>query len=541
VKKHLALVLAVLFACSDPGETSSVAARGLPPGATITVTDLRDECLDDPTDCSVIDGDCSIREALNAARNDSPARPRDACPVGTANTLRDIIVVPLGPNGLTGTTTLAGPALEDMNNGGDLDIAWYNIELRGPAECASTNRRACWKVNASQLDRGIHAANSTGQMDVRISGVEVYNGCANGGYPACATNSPFGGAIYLNVGGSAILDRVFLHDSRASNGGSCLRTCAGDTTPTQYLVSNVEVWGCYGSPAIQTHVPGEWANINVHDNTIATAGANGSFDMFSKTSTCTSCAITNNVNLSGASAGYSIRGSSSLRARLLAYGGSVTGNVANGDGGGVYLNGSCAREGAQSYGCSAVFTNTAINGNTADSPTTSPTGNGGGVWISTAGAWPSRMELRGTTSVSSNSDLSSASYGPDCWGTVYTYGSASVGNPAGCTIVPQGAVCGNGTLESGEQCDDGNTQNGDCCSSACLYESSSGSCSDGSVCTAGDHCNGAGACLSGSGTPCGDGTLQAQCGEGCDDGNTADFDGCHSNCQPETCTGWGYP
>lgn len=40
------------------------------------------------------------------------------------------------------------------------------------------------------------------------------------------------------------------------------------------------------------------------------------------------------------------------------------------------------------------------------------------------------------------------------------------------TLVPGGGgpVCGNGTVEAGEQCDDGNTNNGDGCSSTCQHE-----------------------------------------------------------------------
>ncbi|HEY0481676.1 MAG TPA: DUF4215 domain-containing protein [Kofleriaceae bacterium] len=39
---------------------------------------------------------------------------------------------------------------------------------------------------------------------------------------------------------------------------------------------------------------------------------------------------------------------------------------------------------------------------------------------------------------------------------------------------PARAVCGNGTVEAGEQCDDGNTRSGDGCSSRCLTEVASG-------------------------------------------------------------------
>jgi cysteine-rich repeat protein len=74
---------------------------------------------------------------------------------------------------------------------------------------------------------------------------------------------------------------------------------------------------------------------------------------------------------------------------------------------------------------------------------------------------------------------------------------------------PQGgdAVCGNGSVESGEECDDGNTTAGDGCSASCQDE--------------------------GSGT-CGDGTVDA--GEECDDGNTVDGDDCSSTCENEGST-----
>ena len=63
-------------------------------------------------------------------------------------------------------------------------------------------------------------------------------------------------------------------------------------------------------------------------------------------------------------------------------------------------------------------------------------------------------------------------------------------------------------ITAGEQCDDGNTADGDGCSSTCQLSS------------------------------CGDGVVDS--GEGCDDGGTLDGDGCSSTCQVDTgwtCTG----
>lgn len=72
-------------------------------------------------------------------------------------------------------------------------------------------------------------------------------------------------------------------------------------------------------------------------------------------------------------------------------------------------------------------------------------------------------------------------------------------------------VCGNGVLETGEICDDGNTADGDGCQSSCTP------------------------------TPamaiCGDGTTDP--GEACDDGNDDDTDGCTRLCQPSAAAACG--
>jgi len=67
--------------------------------------------------------------------------------------------------------------------------------------------------------------------------------------------------------------------------------------------------------------------------------------------------------------------------------------------------------------------------------------------------------------------------------------------------------CGDGMISGTEQCDDGNTADGDGCAHDCTLE--------------------------GGITPsCGDGILEA--GEGCDDHNTVGGDGCSAVCQPES-------
>jgi len=96
----------------------------------------------------------------------------------------------------------------------------------------------------------------------------------------------------------------------------------------------------------------------------------------------------------------------------------------------------------------------------------------------------------------------------------------------------EGATCGNGVIEAGEECDDGNTIGGDCCNAQCHFETSGSSCDDGDACTTGDSCDGAGSCVSGAPLVCDDGNVcngvescdpQGGCQPGaplnCDDGN----------------------
>ena len=88
------------------------------------------------------------------------------------------------------------------------------------------------------------------------------------------------------------------------------------------------------------------------------------------------------------------------------------------------------------------------------------------------------------------------------------------------------AACGNNEINNGEQCDDANDQSGDGCSSTCQIES-------GYVCDSDANDNPCGTTDAGSVvTVCGDDIVAGS--EICDDGNTADGDGCSSTCAIES-------
>lgn len=103
-------------------------------------------------------------------------------------------------------------------------------------------------------------------------------------------------------------------------------------------------------------------------------------------------------------------------------------------------------------------------------------------------------------------------------------------------------VCGNGTLETGEQCDDGNTISGDGCSATCDIEHEApeeqvcgnGTLEEGEECDDGNTISGDGCdavCMLEDESVCGNGTLEEP--EECDDGNLINGDGCSDTCELE--------
>ena len=96
------------------------------------------------------------------------------------------------------------------------------------------------------------------------------------------------------------------------------------------------------------------------------------------------------------------------------------------------------------------------------------------------------------------------------------YGYTCPSEGGACSEVDVDIVmCGNGSLDAGEQCDDSNVVSGDGCASDCHREHGYDCPTPGQLCVQTDLC--------------GNGSLDAD--EVCDDGNDSDGDGCSADCK----------
>ncbi len=113
-------------------------------------------------------------------------------------------------------------------------------------------------------------------------------------------------------------------------------------------------------------------------------------------------------------------------------------------------------------------------------------------------------------------------------------GFDSTGGDLRITIEVSEPICGNGTVENGEECDDGNTVGDDACNNACQNNvCGDGIVNNGEECDDGNTVDDDG-CRNDCSIPfCGDGILDL--GEECDDGNAVNEDGCRNDCTLPFC------
>jgi fibro-slime domain-containing protein len=164
-----------------------------------------------------------------------------------------------------------------------------------------------------------------------------------------------------------------------------------------------------------------------------------------------------------------------------------------------------------------------------------PHGSGGGG--PREGGLPNAVCGDGTIGTGEQCDDANSIPGDGCSGVCQIepgYTCPTLGQACVYTVVQD---CGNGKIEGNEVCDDGNAQNGDGCSADCQAVETGWACA-----TPGQPC-----VLVGPTGRCGDGVLNA--GEQCDDGDPPDAgssngDGCSADCKLElgfTCPTPGQP
>jgi CSLREA domain-containing protein len=181
---------------TEMGVTEEATGGPLPArGMTITVNTTEDELNND--------GDCSLREAIEAANTDAAV---DACTGGSGV---DTVILPAG----TYTLTVHG-ADEDENQTGDLDIR-DDLTLRGEGTAATI-------IDGDAADRVIHVLGTTFAMEQ----VSVTNGRVVGAA---------GGAV-LNWCGRVTIDDCTITGNTAGNGGGLYNHAGVRDTGTMEVI-----------------------------------------------------------------------------------------------------------------------------------------------------------------------------------------------------------------------------------------------------------------------------------------------------------------
>jgi CSLREA domain-containing protein len=199
---RLIAIISLVLLVSASFYMGAFAAPQRPSASQIVVNTTADELNSN--------GNCSLREALQAANHDTSV---DACPVGSGI---DTITLPVG----TYTLTLVG-SNEDEGLTGDLDIN-TSLTIAGGGRMDTI-------IDGNQLDRVFHI---TGEYTFKISGVTIRNGKA-----AIDQPSEYGGGAILNsITGNLTLSRCILTANQAEGPGGSLDN-AGTATLLDVTIS----------------------------------------------------------------------------------------------------------------------------------------------------------------------------------------------------------------------------------------------------------------------------------------------------------------
>jgi len=404
--------------------TATDPAGNVSPCSWSSVTYTEDQTLPNIEDELRADGDCSLREAIQAANTDAAV---DACPAGSG---ADTITLPAG----TYTLNIPG-AGEDANASGDLDIT-ADLTINGAGAGATI-------IDGAALDRVFHIVERNRRVGatVEISGVTIRNGSAdnaggilNGGTLALDSSAVSGNSAYSGGGGllngttegslasSATLTNVTFSDNTAHVGGGMVNAYYTSSTLTNVTFSGnssgFQGGGMFNDPyssSTLTNVTfsgnssqdgggmynygstSTLTNVTFSGNTGDTGGLSNSHY---STATLTNVTFSGNHGTYGGGGMFNGRSSSSTLTNV-----TFSGNSAYRYGGGMFNDGSG----------SATLTNVTFSGNGLQVPS----GSGGGI-----------MDGGGTTL--KNTILANNSPN-DCAGSITSAGHNLI-EAAACTI-----------------------------------------------------------------------------------------------------------
>jgi CSLREA domain-containing protein len=404
------------------------------PGALITVTTTDDELNSD--------GDCALREAIQAANTDSAV---DACVAGSGD---DTVLVP------SGTYTLAIPGVGENNNQtGDLDIL-DNLVIQGDGADTTV-------LDGNQLDRVLHIHQG---RTVEIDDVTVTHGFLEDSSGAGIRNS--GGTLTLNdvvlrenqvirvavnVGGGGLFNVGSYQDTTATlnnclvtentsayGGGGLMNSVAGGLTSTVTLnhttvSSNTAefgggIWHTWADPN-STSIMNLYNSVVEGNTTQIQGGGIAAFgwpaDNVITTLTVDHSTIRGNAaagtdTYSGRGGGLWVQGSQATLVASTVSGNTSSGNAyASGFGGGLVILGSTAE-----------VVNSTISGNQA-SGSSVPNASGFGGGVAAVGQYfPATLALTNTTVAGNSSNVGGggvvvANYGTDA---TITFKNSAVGD-----------------------------------------------------------------------------------------------------------------
>lgn len=355
-----------------------------PPGGVTIVVDTDEDDLSN-------NGNCSLREAIIAANNNTPV---DGCPAGST-TGQDTILLPAGNYLLT-----REGEDEDLAVAGDLDIRGH-LSLIGEGAAVTL-------IDGNQMDRVFHIFEGA---VVEMAQLTIGNG---------RTEAQFGGAGILNIGGRLTLSHTVLRDGQAGQGfGGGITNFNGVLTINDSEIRGHSAQAAAGLININGHVLLNRSTIR--DNTAEAAGGG----IFNAGALATASTITIlNSTVSG-NHGFSGGGIiNDAEDELTIVNSTISGNTAVNDGGGLHNLGV------------AHLHNVTLTGNRADAA-----GNGSGLGGGVSNDEDAVLNMANTIIAGNQLSNLGSRPGEDCAGALHSLGHNLVQTEEGCLL--SGDLTGN--------------------------------------------------------------------------------------------------